>query len=270
MSAATCPNRKLCHCGHLMSRSPISHMTTPAGPLTCLHVCTSQICLLHAFCSVLLDLPMIYLHEVRQRHRFFLPCCCFHLPPQLQPICGRNANLSVLTNFSLILLKDAIPPGTGKPHIALPPSRLLFCLQLLVLVLKSTPDVSSLVARPTPSLSFLLSLCDRQLQTSLLSRHQDLLCDSSRPSMKAAIASTKTFTTLGADTPSSLRSTRLALQYEAESGSILTQGGWPCWFGVAPQRNFQTEHASGALSTRIAHAESITHVIGSKSSSPAR
>ena len=39
-----------CASGHLMLRSRVSHMTAPADPLTCRHVCTSQICFLHAFC----------------------------------------------------------------------------------------------------------------------------------------------------------------------------------------------------------------------------
>ena len=50
MSTATCSsNSKVCHCGHLMPRSRVSHMTAPASALTCLQVCTSKICLLHAF-----------------------------------------------------------------------------------------------------------------------------------------------------------------------------------------------------------------------------
>ena len=49
MSRATCPsNSKVCHCGHLMPSSRISHMTAPAGPLTCLQVCTSKIGILQS------------------------------------------------------------------------------------------------------------------------------------------------------------------------------------------------------------------------------
>ena len=29
---------KVCQCGHLIPKSPVSHMTAPAGPLTCLQV----------------------------------------------------------------------------------------------------------------------------------------------------------------------------------------------------------------------------------------
>ena len=45
-----CPsNNNVCHCGHLMPRSRVSHTTAPANP----HVRTSKICFLHAsFCSV--------------------------------------------------------------------------------------------------------------------------------------------------------------------------------------------------------------------------
>ena len=47
---AICPsNNNVCHSGHLMPRSRVSHMTAPAGPLTCLHASTSKICFLHAF-----------------------------------------------------------------------------------------------------------------------------------------------------------------------------------------------------------------------------
>ena len=53
MSTATChPNSKVCDCGHLMPRSRVSHMTAPAGPLPCLHVCTSKIGFLQTFCSL--------------------------------------------------------------------------------------------------------------------------------------------------------------------------------------------------------------------------
>ena len=36
-------NKAVRHCGHLMPRSRASHTKAPAGPLTCLHVCTSKI-----------------------------------------------------------------------------------------------------------------------------------------------------------------------------------------------------------------------------------
>ena len=65
----------VCHSGHLVSRSRVSHMTAPAGPLTCLHVCTSKICFLHAFCCACHNLLE------QQRRGLFLACCCFHLPP---------------------------------------------------------------------------------------------------------------------------------------------------------------------------------------------
>ena len=36
--------------------------------------------------------PPKYVHEERQRNLLFLTCCCCHLPRQLQPLCGRDAN----------------------------------------------------------------------------------------------------------------------------------------------------------------------------------
>ena len=59
MCPATCPsNSKVCHCGHVMPKSRVLHTTAPAGPLACLHVCTSKICFLQAFRCYLLHLPL--------------------------------------------------------------------------------------------------------------------------------------------------------------------------------------------------------------------
>ena len=56
--SSTCPsNRRVCHCGHLMPKSRVSHMTAPANPLTCFHVCTSKNCVLQSFCCSLPHLP---------------------------------------------------------------------------------------------------------------------------------------------------------------------------------------------------------------------
>ena len=80
---------------HLMSRSRVSHMTAPASPLTCLHVCTSNalvsICSSTRFCpeeldndgEILFALQIVYLHDQRYRDRLLLACCCRHLPLQL-------------------------------------------------------------------------------------------------------------------------------------------------------------------------------------------
>ena len=43
---------KVCRCTHLIPTSRASHVTAPAGPLTCFHVCTSRACFRHALrCS---------------------------------------------------------------------------------------------------------------------------------------------------------------------------------------------------------------------------
>ena len=52
------PVPRVCHSSHLMPRFQVSQMIAPAGPLTCLHVCTLKICVLHAFCCFLLHLPI--------------------------------------------------------------------------------------------------------------------------------------------------------------------------------------------------------------------
>ena len=39
MSTCTCPSKvNVCHCGHFMPRSRVSHMTAPTSLLSCLHV----------------------------------------------------------------------------------------------------------------------------------------------------------------------------------------------------------------------------------------
>ena len=57
---------KVCHCGNLIPRSRVSHMTAQASPRTCLHVCTSKICFLHVICCSLLHL-LIYTPSAQNR-----------------------------------------------------------------------------------------------------------------------------------------------------------------------------------------------------------
>ena len=50
MTTCSChSNIKVCHCGHLMPKSRVSHITPPARPLACLRVRRSKLCFLRAF-----------------------------------------------------------------------------------------------------------------------------------------------------------------------------------------------------------------------------
>ena len=81
----------------------VSHITAPAGRLTC-RVCTSRKLLpprfLHPHTLRAEEhnhggkflLKFFQFHENRERDRLLLACSCCHLPPQLQPFCGRDAN----------------------------------------------------------------------------------------------------------------------------------------------------------------------------------
>ena len=185
MSTTTCPsNSKACHCGNMTPRSRVSQRTAPAGPLTCFHVHNSKICFLHAFCCFLLHLPSHTSsaeksvamadkspstsdhsppgEEVTKRTRFYLP---------LQAICYLNFNLSVgemptacpprtLARTTLLLdsfLTPILMQFFSKTRFPLAVENLTshffllacsFAPDCFLLVLKFTPEVSTLVASP--------------------------------------------------------------------------------------------------------------------------
>ena len=105
MSTLPCPsNDDMCHCGHLMPKSRVSHQTAPAGPLT------SKICFLHtSSCSAghYKSIPLLptlawpwskALLQLRAhltlRTGKAIPIpfsgCCRHLPPQEKAFCSCN------------------------------------------------------------------------------------------------------------------------------------------------------------------------------------
>ena len=128
----------------------VSHITAPAGRLTC-RVCTSRKLLPPRFLhphtlraeehnhggKFLLNLKIFHFHENRERDRLLLACSCGHLPPQLQPFCGRDAN----GLNSLHSRRDQAHPQQ-LPHTSP----------------QSTLDVSTLVAGPALSVFFLISI----------------------------------------------------------------------------------------------------------------
>ena len=96
------------HCRHYMPTSRVSHMTAPAGPLTCFNVCTSKICSLHAFCCSLLHLPiqtpsvqeerghgLLVLLNLQIIHLDESDCETDLCLPAVATICPLNSNLSV-------------------------------------------------------------------------------------------------------------------------------------------------------------------------------
>ena len=122
----------------------------------------------------------------RHRYRILLACCC-HLPPQFQPFCWRDANgLSSPCTRKDRTRPQQLPPSSphvtvpedpivpeAKSHIALPSSPPSTSLpNCLVLVLKSTPSVSTLVANTTRSFLLhsrnpVIDSCRRSSSTSL-------------------------------------------------------------------------------------------------------
>ena len=224
MSTATGPsNNKVRHCGHLMPRSRVSHMNAPASPLTCLHVCTSKSCFLHAFCCSFFIFPSRHLHLRRALLWWIVPS----QPPKIftsmksdketdsflpaaAAICLLFCSLSVgakptacplhalagdqsrpqqlpHTSPHVNFLKDPIFRNKRGSHITLLPSRLLFCSQLL----RSCPQVHSIgfnagcKAHSIPSAAFLKLL----FQTVARRNHLDFLPLSLLPCLTAYISS---------------------------------------------------------------------------------
>ena len=156
---------RACRCGHCVPRSGVSHMTAPAGPLTCLHVCTSEICFVHAFCCSLLHLPIPHAFRPKRAWPCWIKSSSTSIsvtymkrdnePDAFLPAdCRLNFNLSMgevptacprphsrrdqehhqqlhHTTPHIVLLEDAISSGIGEPHITLLLSGLHFCSQLL-------------------------------------------------------------------------------------------------------------------------------------------
>ena len=189
--------------------------TALANPLTCLPVCTSKICFSHAqscsfphfpnqttsaqgsvamvvsssatsnlFTSIKVrakpTLPFLLLVPFASSIQAFLWAGC-------QPLAPNRPQQFRHTSPHVIFLKDPIFPEKRESHITLLSSRLLSAASCSVFVLTSTPSVSTLVAKTTPSfgaclkpllqisagsdcfaLSFWSSLRDRQLQALLL------------------------------------------------------------------------------------------------------
>ena len=143
-------NVKECQCGHFMPRSRVSH---------------------HCSCRPSHLLPLLNLSNLS--HPIFLLVTSFSCPYSICPVLsGLTFNLSptawasqvlagtmptrdnfLTLQLHVVLLEGSIILYELESQPALLPSLLFFfgCFQLLTLVLKSTPSVSTLSARVTPS-----------------------------------------------------------------------------------------------------------------------
>ena len=115
-------------------------MTTPTNLLTCLHVCTSKTCFLHAFCCSLVHLPIHFRPQAmvdnspqppnhsprkviaRQIVSWLIQTSAVSATTSLSATC----QLPVLHHLAgtTLISENAIPHGHGQHRIALPCPRL--------------------------------------------------------------------------------------------------------------------------------------------------
>ena len=261
---------KLCQRGHVMPKSRVSHITALATPLTCIHICTSDIRFNHAsfLFRVPFSCPCLFCPRLGGYGRKFFfhfqassfhGCCCCHLTPQFNLLVN-----AIPTAWTPHVLAGTIParsnfwtsPSYNSSEKPCSPEWIQNHCQPSSLLLPCCIDSTRFLRRHTKqtSCSFLpFTLSNWQFETLFL-RFLFKNCPSpSSPSpplllffpiQSAMMSSTKTFNCNGGYNVCDL--TRCILQHNTWKPL------WPWWSGAAPSQIVRTELASGAGSTRKA------------------